>query len=78
MVKKIKADIIHPASLVVSKELVKIAHNLGIQVNVWTVNDKKTVLKLLDYGVDGIITDMPLETRQIIDEYEMKKGKENV
>ncbi|MBR2411144.1 MAG: hypothetical protein IKB08_05410 [Clostridia bacterium] len=78
MVKKIKADIIHPASLVVSKELVKIAHNLGIQVNVWTVNDKKTIIKLLDCGVDGIITDMPLETRKIIDEYELKKGKENV
>lgn len=78
MVKKIKADIIHPASLVVTKELVEIAHNLGIQVNVWTVNDKKTIIKLLNYGVDGIITDCPLETRKIIEEYELKKAKENV
>ncbi len=77
MVKKIKADIIHPASLVVTKELVEIAHNLGIQVNVWTVNDRKTILKLLDYGVDGIITDKPLETREIINEYEKKKAREN-
>ena len=78
MVKKIKADIIHPASLVVTKELVEIAHRMGIQVNVWTVNDKKTILKLLGYGVDGIITDKPLETREIIEEYELKKAKENV
>ncbi len=78
MVKKIKADIIHPASIVVTKELVEIAHNLGIQVNVWTVNDRKTILKLLSYGVDGIITDKPLETREIIEEYELKKAKENV
>ncbi len=78
MVKKINCDIIHPASLVVTKELVEIAHRLGIQVNVWTVNDKKTILKLLSYGVDGIITDKPLETREIIDEYELKKARENV
>jgi glycerophosphoryl diester phosphodiesterase len=47
-------------------------------VNVWTVNDKKTILKLLNCGVDGIITDKPLETREIIEEYELKKAKENV
>ena len=37
-----------------------------------------TVEKLLDLGVDGIITDKPLETREIIDEYEKKKARENV
>lgn len=78
MVKKIGCDIIHPASLVVTKNLVDIAHKLGIMVNVWTVNDKKMIIKLLQYGVDGIITDKPLETRQIIEEYELKKAKENV
>lgn len=78
MVKKIGCDIIHPASIVVTKNLVKAAHKLGIQVNVWTVNEKNTIIKLLDYGVDGIITDTPLETREIMDEYEKKKARENV
>ena len=74
MVKKIGCDIIHPASVVVTKKLVEIAHRLDIKVNVWTVNDRNTIIKLLQYGVDGIITDKPLETREIIDEYESKKA----
>ncbi len=78
MVKKIGCDIIHPASIVTNKKIVDIAHTFGIQVNVWTVNDKKTIEKLLDLGVDGIITDKPLETRAVIDEYEQKKAKESV
>ena len=78
MVKKIGCDIIHPASIAVNKKIVDIAHALGFQVIVCTVNDRKTIIKLLDLGVDGIITDKPLETREIITEYEVKKARENV
>lgn len=78
MVKKIGADIIHPASIAVNKKIVDIAHSLGMQVNVWTVNERKAIEKLLDMGVDGLITDRPLETREMVNEYEMKKARENV
>lgn len=78
MVKKIGCDIIHPAHIVVSKNLVTAAHKLGIKVNVWTVNDKNTIIKMLECGVDGIITDKPLETREIIEEYEKKKAEADV
>lgn len=77
MVKKIGCDFIHPAHITVTKKIVTVAHALGIKVNVWTVNDKKTILKLLEYGVDGIITDMPLETRAVIDEFEQKRAESN-
>lgn len=78
MVKKIGCDIIHPAYIAVTKNLVAMAHKMGIQVNVWTVNEKNTIIKLLEYGVDGLITDKPLETRQIMEEYEHKKAKQSV
>lgn len=68
--KRVGADIIHPASFVVTKPLVKIAHKFGMKVNVWTVNDEATVKFLLSCGVDGIITDCPEKVRRIIDKVE--------
>ena len=69
-VRLIKADIIHPAYIFVTKPLVVIAHKLGLRVNVWSVNDEKTVRYLLKCGVDGIITDCPGKVREYVDKFE--------
>jgi glycerophosphoryl diester phosphodiesterase len=35
------------------------AHHLGLKVNAWTVDTEKDMSKMLDIGVDGIITNRP-------------------
>jgi glycerophosphoryl diester phosphodiesterase len=42
---------------VVDRRLLSAAHRRGLQVHVWTVNDRERMTSLLDLGVDGIMTD---------------------
>jgi glycerophosphoryl diester phosphodiesterase len=44
---------------VVSPRFVKLAHKAGLVVQVWTVDAPDDIRRLLDWGVDGIISDRP-------------------
>ena len=44
---------------VLSPRLIRELHRRGTAVHVWTVNDVDDMQRLLDWGVDGIITDYP-------------------
>ncbi len=37
----------------------ELAHDLGLDVNVWTVNDRPTMERMVELGVNAIITDDP-------------------
>lgn len=52
---------------IVTQDLVDLAHERGLAVHVWTVNEVKDMIELLDLGVDGIVTDRPTLARNLID-----------
>ena len=41
-------------------------HNQGIKVIPWTVNEKEQMEKMIEIGVDGIITDYPNFIEEVI------------
>jgi glycerophosphoryl diester phosphodiesterase len=43
----------------VSADLVARAHDQGVKVNAWTVDDPDRMLELASFGVDGIVTNLP-------------------
>jgi glycerophosphoryl diester phosphodiesterase len=43
------------------------AHELGMELNVWTVNDIGEIVRLARTGVDAIITDTPAAARAALD-----------
>ncbi|GAA4948888.1 glycerophosphoryl diester phosphodiesterase [Nonomuraea thailandensis] len=59
----------------VTKDMVDRAHALGIKVIPWTVDDEATMNKLVDDGVDGLITDYPDRLRQVMDTRGLKLPK---
>ena len=51
---------------VVDKQTVKIAHDIGKYVQVWTVNTRSEMYHLLELGVDGIFTDRADTLKQVM------------
>ncbi len=55
--------------------MVQHAHRNGIKVVPWTIDDPATMRKLIDDGVDGIITDYPDRLRQVMQERGLRLPK---
>jgi glycerophosphoryl diester phosphodiesterase len=51
------AEYVIPKHSLVTRKLVEDVHNAGKKLVAWTVNDPKTMLRLADWKVDGIISD---------------------
>ena len=55
----LKAKAINPNFKSLTKENVDKIKKVGIQIFPWTVNQPDDILRMIDLGVDGIITDFP-------------------
>ncbi|WP_447001783.1 glycerophosphodiester phosphodiesterase [Saccharothrix isguenensis] len=52
--------------LVVDDRFVRAAHRRGLEVHVWTIDDEPVMRRLLDLGVDGLVTDRPDRLRDVL------------
>jgi len=53
---------------IVDRRFLDKAHSAGIQVHVWTIDDPEEMHRLLDLGVDGIMTDRPAVLRTVLED----------
>ena len=51
--------VLHPLFALVDDELLSACRREGIAVNTWTVDDPGIMRRLIDQGVDGIVTNVP-------------------
>ena len=51
---------------VVVPSFLRAAHRFGLPVQVWTVNEGAEMVRLLDMGVDGLMTDRPTLLRDLL------------
>jgi glycerophosphoryl diester phosphodiesterase len=65
----------HGPVTVVDRAVVNAAHDAGMEVHVWTINDAARMRDLLDLGVDGLISDRPDVLREVLAERGLWPGR---
>lgn len=56
----------HYGLTLVDKRMVSAGKRLGIQIHVWTIDEEAEMERLIDLGVDGLMTDKPSLLRTVL------------
>ena len=56
---------------VITPGFVRAAHQRGLQVHVWTINEPEQMRWLIDLGVDGLVSDYPQRLVQLLRELDL-------
>jgi glycerophosphoryl diester phosphodiesterase len=67
-------EVVIPQFRLASRELITGVHEEGLKVFAWTVNDESEIERLLELGVDGIITDYPEKVVAVLSRHAAKNG----
>ena len=65
LIKALGGQAWHPFYRNVTEKIVETSHNENLPVNVWTVNEEEDMLRMIDIGVDGIMTDYPVQLKEL-------------
>jgi len=71
---RVGAEAINPHCLLVTDDLVSKAHQRGLAVYPYTANEPDEMSRLLDCGVDGVITNYPARLAELIASRENAAG----
>ena len=63
----VQVPVRHRRVEIVTRRFVDAAHARGVQVHVWTIDEPAEMHRLLDLGVDGIMTDRPTVLRGVLE-----------
>lgn len=61
---------------ITTPRMVRRLHRASVEVHVWTVNDQRTMARLLDMGVDGLVTDRADLALELIASRRLGKGSD--
>ena len=64
----LQVPLLHRGILVVTPRFVRAAHARGVRVDAWTINQADEMHRLLDLGVDVIMTDRPEMLTEVLRE----------
>ncbi len=59
-------EALHPWFATLHRSHIDACHGAGIEVNTWTCDDRRRMAELIEWGIDGICTNVPDVARDVI------------